>query len=219
MDLSLTRVGLFNFLEKSKIEIYTQNKFDELRKNKILFFRDEFEKNESPSQFRKPGNTFANRCADLDRVWGAEYLRKKFKEDRAYEKYRVPRFVIILENHVRTLPVRISQAVGCDSLIIQDFDTTLGEVLVEEIQFSTYEGRNHEHRILEKLGYVDFSDRGNILKDKKGYFQVVDTEWKSFLGLLNVDNNPSNSFFLNYAKIRFKALHPWNNYFVNVRIK
>jgi hypothetical protein len=148
----------------------------------------------------------------LQRLFGAEYLRKHLPIE---SEYRAPRFIVVIENDVTTLPVLVSQA-GF-SLVIDNFDTTYGEILAEKITGpAVCDGcRDFSLRL---LGYVDFSDPGNVRQstaDGKRY--VVDTEWKSLVGLVErVDDLD----YLSYLKTRFQVFHPWalKPYDINIKL-
>lgn len=109
--------GLQWSMNLSEIKAYTQQKFDNLRKSGILLFRSEFEKQEDPKKFRTLGviSKSGQKRGSLERLWGAEYLRTKLAQE---EFYRVPRFILVIEDNVETLPVLYAMAIRAYSFLL-----------------------------------------------------------------------------------------------------
>jgi hypothetical protein len=191
-----------------KIEAYLQEKVDELRKSGILMFRSEFEQKEDPQLFRTPGKIFneGQRGGQLDRLWGAEYLRKELKDN---ESLRVPRYIVVIEDCVETLPISVS--LQEQNALIHKFDSRYGEVLVENIKegkkiaetyATAYSAQFNE---LKSIGYIDFSDNGNIL-EKDGKHYVVDTDSTALEGATR-QKYEGTVGLLSYARQRYKVFY------------
>lgn len=72
---------------------------------------------------------------------------------------------------------------------------------------------------MHSLGYVDYSDPGNILKGEDGKYYVVDTEWKSLSGVLDKnDEDRKVSMLRDYAIKRFKTFNPWLSKTINIEL-
>lgn len=199
--------GLDVLMGLKEIEVYVQKKFDDLRKKGILLYQSEFETQENPEKFRKPGRGGA--VQSLDRLWGAEYLREKLKDK---ENYKVPRFFIVIKDHIKTLPIELWNF-DPRYLRIKSIETPNAELLVENITPSIPVARNFCHRWMTGIGYVDYSDPGNILRGEDGNYYVVDTEWKSLEGCkyLRQDKNMTAVKFREYIQDRFLTFNPLNN--------
>jgi len=200
-----------------QIAAHVQKKFDELRASGLLLFRSEFLAKENPLKFRSLGVIFqpGQRSGDLARLWGAEYLRQKLAQR---EEYKVPRFVVVIEDDVKTLP--ISLWCGTHSLHINSFPTDSGEILVENIVHGRRVACEQNHRWMVQLGYVDYSDPGNILEGEDGKYYVVDTEWTSLAGVTERNQEARGIYMLRqYAMQRFAAFHPWFSKVVDVEIR
>src|SRR6266404_6551472 len=137
--------GLPFGLEYRFIAGFVQQKFDALREAGILMSRAEFEEKETPALFRTLGKITVpgQRSGDLERLWGAEYLRNQFKAP-GYERFRVPRYVVVLENKVTQLPVKVT--VDSSTLFIKRFDIRLGEILAENIDGKEFDCQSDEFR-------------------------------------------------------------------------
>lgn len=194
-------------IDPDYIDSFVQEKFSALRNSGLLLYRSEFEQQEEIIKFRKPGY---NQSADLTRLWGAEFLRKKLSN---VENYAVPRFFIIIENSAKKIPVTIVK--DTMSLVIAKCDTSFAEVVVENMENTVATCTREKHGWMSAFGYVDYADSGNIREDRsRGQFYVVDTEWKSLDGVVELvdesllDFNPSITKLRRYASERFDALHP-----------
>lgn len=207
LDSHDTTGGLSRTMNDEQISAFVQAKFKQLREDGILLTRSEFEQSKPPVAFRTLGKIFkaGQRSGTLDRLWGAEYLRKHLNPEGPY---RVPRYFVVIEDHVRRLPVTVKD-VGFH-LAISDFDVSYGEILAEKIEGKPASDATH----LEPLKYVDYTDvdmPDNILKTEEGLFYIVDTEWLSFRASVRaveeLDGN-KNGIKRNYLSERFKTFHP-----------
>jgi hypothetical protein len=198
--------GIKLSIDTDEIDSLVQEKFLQLRINGLLLTRSEFEQREDVAKFRKPGK---DQNDDLTRLWGAEYLRKKLLGN---EQYSVPRFFIIVEDGAKKIPVTVIKTYN--SLLISKCDTAFAEVVVENMVDTRATCTKEKHGWLEKIGYVDYADSGNIREGRNGKFFVVDTEWKSLDGVIKiVDENlksldPTLVRLRTYASERFNILHP-----------
>lgn len=111
---------------------------------------------------------------DLTRIWGAEYLSKRFEEARKkkkpsdYNVYRVPRYIIVVDN-IADIQIEIHWG-ECYPIVARLLNGTI------------YAERLEENRVRgEGVGF-GFTDprQGNVLRTKEGLYYVVDTEHKSF---------------------------------------
>lgn len=196
--------GLSYSMNYPEIAAHVQKKFDDLRASGILFSRSEFESKEDRTKFRTLGwlSKPDKKSGELSRLWGAEYLRKHLNPEGPH---RVPRFVVIIENHVRTLPVQIDAG---EKALHLNFDTSYGEILAEKINGPAICDHLWDATSeLVELGYVDYSDPGNIRLGSDGKRYIVDTEWKSLEG---VAKSSEYVFYQNYTKERFQTFHQWS---------
>ncbi len=194
------------------IDGFVQKKFKDLKESGLIMSRSEFEKREDPTKFRKPGiqhKDSPSKVGDLTRLWGAEYLREKLKSRKNYD---VPRTIIVIEDGITTLPITVKK--DKLSVVVKQFDTDKGEILVEDIKDSAATCSIEQHGWMSEIGYVDFADAGNI-REKNGTYYVVDTEWKSLDGVTTLDipsfehiNPDINMYRLRrYANERFDAVY------------
>lgn len=204
--------GLRFSMTLQEVQSHVYEKFRELREAGILLYRSEFNQVEKPEKFRTVGVIYSSsqKSGELDRIWGAEYLRNRLKGSTCY---RVPKFRLVIEDGLTTLPVRLWS--GGATLEINSIDTAHGEVLVENIE----NGKpvpGKEHHELRAHGYTDLGhtglhDDGNVLKGMDGYYYVVDTESKSFMARdKRFEKEPVKKLRI-YAADRFIAFHMNNN--------
>lgn len=93
----------------------------------------------------------------------------------------------------------------------------VAQVMVENIQPSGPScSLEKDGWMLDTVGYIDFADPGNIRKSfLDGKFYIVDTEWKSFDGVvthlnpgpLEIDSSITMRRLRLYASQRFDALY------------
>ena len=210
--------GLQWSMSLGNIHSHVQKKFEDLRKSGILLFRSEFERREDREKFRPAGRIYraGQRNNDLTRIWGAEYLRKKLEEE---ELYRVPRFILIVEDRVKSLSVKLWDG-GSKSLFITSIEPDQGEIVVENVSRGKPDAWSAKHKWLLRLGYVDFSDPGNILQGEDGKYYIVDTEWKSLDGVLERSGEPRKIGLLReYAATRFHAFNSWLSKTIPVQLR
>ncbi len=216
LDSHETVGGLSRTMSDDEIHAFVQAKFDQLRADGILVTRSEFERCKPPVPFRTLGKIYrpGQRSGRLDRLWGAEYLRKHLSPEGPY---RAPRFYVVIEDSVRTLPVFLVD-VGYH-LAISNFDTAHGEILAEEIQGEPVCDETHEGP-LKKVEYSDFNGNDNILKSADGSFYIVDTEWCSFRYSLRSPCSPQdeNALKRTYLRDRFRAFHPWETKAIDIQL-
>lgn len=199
--------GLKLSIDPDQINPFVQKKFADLRKAGLLLFRSEFEKQEDPARFRQPGKSQND---DLTRLWGAEYLREKL---RSVKHYSVPRFLIVVENGVKNIPVTVVK--DKLSLVISKCDTQFAQVVVEDMKNTLGTCSFEKHGWMKSIGYVDFADSGNIRQDRDGFY-VVDTEWKSFEVIEVVPEalknmNPTLQELRYYVNERCSVFYPESN--------
>jgi hypothetical protein len=215
LDAHETVGGLSRTMNDDEISAFVQAKFDQLRNDGILLTRSEFEQCKPPVALRTLGKIYTQeqRSGQLDRLWGAEYLRKHLSPD---EPYRVPRFFLIIEDHVKNLPVVISD-VGYH-LAITHFDVKYGEILAEEIKGTPASDSTHLLP-LKNVDYTDVYTPDNILKTEDGLFYIVDTEWLSFRASVREATwtQDADAIKRNYLRDRFRAFHPWTTKEIEVQ--
>ncbi len=168
------------------------DKFKQMYKNGQILTKQEFEK-KNKSEWWPHGN-------DLTRIWGAEFLSKKFHEEKR-EKFKTPRYIIVVDD-LSKIKVKVSfnQCFPAISKIMN------GEVYAEKVK-----GKPAAKKGLSIIGYgyTDYSDPGNIYLTEDGIYYVLDTEYKSFY-----DGSPRNHLLKNingpaceYFEERFKLLN------------
>lgn len=190
-----------------------KEKFSEMKKNGWIISKDEFKKIEKNYFTEKPSN-------NLSRIWGVEYLKGKInKSEYLQGKYDVPKYVIVADDpdHIKVklyfgnlrFPI-LSSLENATIYFIKIVGVPAG--LSFEVKFD-----------LSPIGFDDFSDPGNIIREKNtNMYYVVDTELKSFKREVN---NPQLKDMLEYTRKRFlyfnkKILNYFNyTYDINLSVK
>ncbi len=151
---------------KKKVEV----KFREMKNKGLIVSRDEFEKIEKIYFTEKPSD-------NLSRIWGGEYLKGKINESKyLQEKYDVPNYVIVADDD----PDHIKVKLYFGNLMFP-MPTSLKNASVYFIKIVGTPSALLVKDDLSPIGFTDFSDPGNIIRDKKtGKYYVIDTEFKSF---------------------------------------
>lgn len=196
---------------------HVQRTFDYLRKSGMLLFRSEFERTEDPKKYRTLGVICEDgqKTGRLDRLFGAEYLRARLARKKC-DNYKVPRFVVVIEDNITELQVHLRSL--APFLGISSINTKDGEVLVQKVD-GVPDARNCRHQWLTTLGYVDYSDPGNILKCRDGNYYIVDTEWKSLEGCRHIrKENMQLKRLRTYAEDRFEVFNPWLEKVIRIKM-
>lgn len=188
------------FMNLNEMTNVIKAKFKEMYYNGQIMTREQFEKQDTSKWYPKGEG--------LTRIWGAEYLAKKFKENNK-QWFKVPRYIIVVDNP-NNIQVNLIMTNSCFPIIGQIKN---GQIYAEKI-----EGKEVARKGLNSIGfgYTDYSSPGNIIMDKEGIHYPVDTEYKSFY-----DGMPEGNLFENfnlskgdpqslcgYFQKRFKLLNP-----------
>ena len=183
-----------------------------MRNNELLLTEDEFEKQKHESRwYGGPGR--------LSRIWVAEYLDKKFKED-GRQNMGVPHFVIVVKS-LDDIQLQLEMSHCWPKL---------SSIKNGKIYSRNIEGTDATTEV--KVGYVftDYSGEGNILKTVDGNYFVMDTEYKSFYDDMPDDHYmkkllPLTSYSLGlctYLRRRFSLLNnvnEWGSFSLNVSVE
>lgn len=147
--------------------------FEEIKNAIVVKFKKMKESGQiiSRENFKNAGNKWLDRGTELTRIWGAEYLAKKFAEDKR-KNFKVPEYLIVVDDLSH---VKINIHLGACYPMISQIEN--GRVYAKKID-GTPVARKGSNLI--GYGYTDYSDAGNILQTSDGIYYAVDTEYKSF---------------------------------------
>jgi len=171
--------------------------FSDMKKKGLIVSKDEFE-GIKDKYFNFPRT-------DLNRIWGVEYLKNKISASQYLSKnYDVPQYIIIVDN-----PRKISVKISFFSEIFPSVnELNNGEIYFENIKGTEVASWNssavNDIGIKSGIGYDDFSDPGNIIRQSGiNKYYIVDTEYKSF----KIKMNSYLREILEYASERFIYLN------------
>lgn len=187
--------GITYNMSLNQMKTFITKKFEDLyNQGKIL----------TPKQFQElDENQWHPQDTKLTRIWGAEYLAQKFKENQQ-NNLKVPEYIMVV-NNLDNLKIRIYLSPGFPIIAA----LVNGKIYAEKIV-----GRPAARSVVVGHGYTDYSALDNIIYDNntKKYY-VVDTEYKSFYDGYPKDklfeNIPGN--FADYVQRRFKLLNKIKN--------
>lgn len=172
-----------------------KTKFRSMYQKGQIISREEFQKRDK--------NKWLDKGTNLSRIWGAEYLSKKFKDDNR-TNMKVPEYIIVVDNLNK---IQVGIQFGTCFPIVAAIEN--GAIFAEKIDGAPSARKGQD---IVNYGYTDYSDPGNILKTKDNIYYVVDTEYKSFY-----DGMPDRHIFKNvkggplvmceYFKNRFKLIN------------
>lgn len=186
--------GINYTMTLTEMQQKVEEKFNELKKNKLILSKDQFEP--IKDKYFLPRS-------NLTRVWGTDYLRSKINfSEMLRNKYDVPNYVIVLDN-----PNKASVNISFENEYFpQVFEVENGSIYFEKIMGTGISSwacpAVQDIGTKSGIGYNDFSDAGNIIMQEgtnKNY--IVDTEEKSFkIRSLTIN-------LLVYAWTRFRHLY------------
>lgn len=151
-------------------------KFKDMYRKGQIMTKQEFEKQDK--------NKWYFKSTGLTRIWGAEYLAKKFQENNI-TGIKVPHYIIVVDDPHK-IQVSLEMTDECFPVVAHIRN---GEIYAEKI-----EGKEIAQKSMSLIGfgYTDYSTPGNIIKNKEGIYYPVDTEYKSFY-----DGMPQEPLFKN----------------------
>jgi hypothetical protein len=174
--------------------------FENLKREGKIITQEEYQKLKSTFRYERK----------LDRIFGAEYLKKKFRE-KHLDRYDVPDYVIVADN-----PHELAVTIDFNTLPFPTpRELTNGRIYFKEIkgQGAAYEAYIKRDIGLESgIGFQDFSQPGNIImeEDPEGKYlplerkkYIVDIEPKSFEDFDFLVNG-AIYLVLQYGRERFK---------------
>ena len=171
--------------------------FSGMKRNGLIVSKNEFE-GIKDKYFNSPRT-------DLNRIWGVEYLKNKISESPTLsKKYDVPQYIIVVDD-----PHKISVKISFFSEFFPSVNAlNNGEIYFENIKGTKVASWNssavNDIGIKSGIGYDDFSDPGNIIRQSGiGKYYIVDTEYKSF----KIKMNSYLRGILEYASERFIYLN------------
>lgn len=195
------------FMNLNEMTNVVRAKFKEMYRNGQIITQQEFEKQDRNNWFPTPD---LPKRQDLPRVWGAQYLARKFKEDNR-TGFRTPEYVIVVDD-LNRIQVKLRLT---DQCLPQTNEIQNGAFYAKRIDGEGVARKTTIQGIIG-YGYTDYSAANNILRGKDGILYPVDTEYKSFY-----DGSPQNYIFKNlnlekgsprmmceYFYNRFKLLNP-----------
>ena len=143
-------------------------KFSEMK----IISKDEFKKIEKIYFTEKPDT-------DITRIWGGEYLKSKINESEyLQEKYDVPKYVIVADDDPDHIKVKFDFGIEMFPMAIVLENATIYFVKIVGVPAGLSSTVKFD---LSPIGFDDFSDPGNIIREKNtNMYYVVDTEFKSF---------------------------------------
>jgi hypothetical protein len=163
------RGGIHLAMDFDEILKRIKNKLFNLRKNKLLITGEEFEELDKSKWLLKG--------KDLSRIWGAEYLKNMFRRDKN-SNFSTPEYIIVVDD---LYDIRVKINTPADGLpCVNSIES--GLIYATKIIGVRMADDSVVKNTLEKYGYYDFKDIGNVLmnSDGKTTYYVVDTEIKSF---------------------------------------
>lgn len=196
-NASLAGINYAMTFEEMKEQI--EQKFKALEDSGLIITPSEFEKIKDEYYPLKREN--------LTRIWCADYLKKNFHEQLPLkDKYDVPDYIIVLNNDEQ---VKIKLR-----WYFSDLYPLAASLIDASIYFKNIKGKKcaySEGEIMweeigpeTQIGFRDFSDPGNIIREEgTGKYYIVDTEIKSFKFPIKVKLRKK----LEYARTRFKYLN------------
>ncbi len=168
----VTLFGGINYaMTLDEMEKKIKAKFSEMKKNGLIMSKDEFKKIEKIYFTEKPDT-------DLTRIWGGEYLKSKINESEYLQgKYDVPKYVIVADDKNR-IKVKFDFGIEMFPMAITLENATIYFVKIVGVPAGLSSTVKAD---LSPIGFNDFSDPGNIIREKNtNMYYVVDTEFKSF---------------------------------------
>lgn len=169
-------------------------KLKRMYENGQILTEDEFKKLDRTQWYYKGG--------ELTRIWGAEYLARKF-EEHDQRSLKVPDYIIVVK---RLDDIQLQLTIGDCWPIIASLKN--GTIYARKI-----EGTGAAKSIRVGHGYTDYSADDNILKTADGDYYVVDTEYKSFY-----DDKPEDTLvewtdrLCTYLRRRFHLVNSLDNW-------
>ena len=190
------------FMSLEEIKNKVKKRFKEMYKKGQIITEDEFQRRDKSKWHKVKGGD------DLTRIWGAEYLAKKFAEGKlAGDKrahLKVPDYLIVVSD-LTDIQVGIDLLGSCFPIVNPLLN---GTIYAEKIEGTPGSFPNVGY------GFTDYTDPGNILRTDANTFYVVDTELKSFYDncqftyLLKKKRRKYNwTILCSYLKHRFDVLN------------
>jgi len=202
----LTGITYAMTLEEMKQKI--KEKFSEMKKNGLIISKDEIESIKDKYYHHDTAHLSAHQ--DLTRIWGTEFLKKKISEFPYLSKnYDVPGYIIVGDD-LSKISVDISFSAGGIFPIVATLNN--GKIYFEKITGDRVASWNNRMLVSDLgvhgtsgIGYDDFSDRGNIIKQAgTNKYYIIDTEERNF----KRDMDERLKEILKYAADRFRYLNP-----------
>jgi hypothetical protein len=193
-------LGLGGFVHymmtKDEMKHHTVSKLIEMRNNGLLLTKNEFIENDE---------WFPRDSIDLTRIWGADFLNKRFLESGLDSEFKVPDYVIVVPN----LEFDVEISFWSSHLpILSKIGDRSGNYKLYFIKIVGPPVGNQCSHILEQFNYYDTRDpvaeNYNVIQENRINY-VVDTEWKSFLRSSILPSNFPRLYreLLLYMKNRF----------------
>lgn len=133
--------------------------------------------------------------SNLTRIWGAEFLRSNLQEHGALN---AAEHFLIVDDTTEEIEVQIAMCNDYPHLSSVNNAHVISKKVDGVGEAWSYRYSNP----LKSVGYNDFKDPGNIMKDAEGIGWVVDTELKSF----DPPKQSPDPLLNHYLIRRYKAL-------------
>lgn len=153
------------FMSVKEIIEVVKAKFKNMYRKGQIITKQQFAEKDQSKWFRRART-------DLTRIWGAEYLARKFKENNK-TGYKVPEYSIVVDD-LKKIQVILYMGNLCFPFISEIGN---GEIIAEKIEGTEIAVKGQD---LIGFGYTDYSAPGNVIMNKEGIIYPVDTEYNSF---------------------------------------
>lgn len=168
-----------------------KTRFQHMYKKGSIITHKEFEKHNKDKWF------LDRPTQDLTRIWGAEYLKKKFIESKS-KILKVPKYIIAVDD-LDKIQVKINFDT-CWPIVLEIVNGIIYREKIAGIPAQMQIG----------FGYTDYA-LGNIFKTKEGSYYFLDTEYKSFYDGRPELNMPAwSKNKCEYLKTRFDIVNGIN---------
>ena len=132
---------------------------------------------------------------NMTRIWGAEFLKSNLLDDTTL---RAADHFLIVDDEASEIEVEVWHEAQPHLYIVNN-----AHILSKKIEGDPQAGDYRFSNTLDKLGYRDFKNHGNIIRDSNGIGWIVDTELNSFDA---PHLTRSACLIQNYLKKRFEIL-------------
>lgn len=170
------------FMSLEELENKIREKFRAIYENGQILTEEQFNELDR--------SNWADNGVKLTRIWGAEYLEKRFKKDQR-DHMKVPHYIIVVKS-LDDIQLKLTWG-SCWPI--------LASIVNGTIYSKKIVGTDATKTIKIGQGYTDYDGVGNILKTADGSYYIIDTEYKSFY-----DDIPDDHLMKSIRKLGFFPL-------------